>query len=75
MMSMIQIHQKTKKALERAKEKNTESYEEVIKKILYEMEQQKRKQEQLLIECYKEMAVDSLRITKEWEATDAMLDR
>ena len=34
----------------------------------------RRGQEQLLIEGYKEMAEESLRITKEWESTDATLD-
>ena len=37
-------------------------------------EEQKRKQKELLIEGCKEMAEDSLRITKEWESTDATLD-
>ena len=37
-------------------------------------EKHKREQEQLLIEGCKVMAEDSLRITKEWENTDAKLD-
>ena len=37
-------------------------------------EEQKRKRRELLIEGCKEMAEESMRITKEWETTDAALD-
>ena len=51
-----------------------ETYEEVIVRVMRELEKQKRVQRDLLIEGCKEMAKDSLRITKDWEATDADLD-
>jgi hypothetical protein len=38
------------------------------------MEVQKRKQKELLIEECKKMAQESVKITKEWESTDAELD-
>lgn len=74
MMTTIQLSDETKRALERAKEKNSETYEQVIQNLLQRIEEQKRKQKELLIEGCKEMAEDSLRITKEWEATDSALD-
>jgi len=73
-ISSIQIRENVKRALERLKEKPNESYEEVIIKILRDNEMKKRKQRELLIESYKEMAEESLRITREWEDTDATLD-
>ena len=36
--------------------------------------EEKRKQRNLLIEGYEEMAEESLRITKEWETTDTSID-
>ncbi len=70
MITTIQIHEETKKALEQAKERKTETYEDVIKTLLQQVEKQKREQEQLMIEGYKEMAEESLKITKEWESID-----
>ena len=43
-------------------------------KSLREKEKKKRDQEALLIEQYKVMYQDDLRIVKEWETTDATLD-
>ena len=74
MITTIQLHEETKNALEHAKETSAESYEEVIKKLLLLVDQQKRTQKQLLIEGCQEMAIDTLKITKEWEKTDATLD-
>ena len=74
MITTIQLTEETKKALERAKEKGTETYEEVIKTLLQQVEKQKREQEQLMIEGCKEMAEESLRITREWETTDSTLN-
>lgn len=74
MITTIQLTEETKKALERAKEKNTETYEEVIKMLLQQVEKQKREQKNLMIEGCIFMAEESLKITKEWETTDATLD-
>ena len=73
MVTTIQLNENVKNALDRLKS-NKETYEQVILNLMKIAEKQKREQEQLLIEGYKEMAEESLRITKEWETTDATLD-
>lgn len=73
-ISTIQIRNNVKVDLDRLREKSNDSYENVIVRLIDIAEQQKRKNEELLIEGCKEMAEDSLRITKEWEATDSTLD-
>ena len=73
MVTTIQLNENVKNALDRLKS-NKETYEEVILSLMNIAEKCKREQEQLLIEGYKEMAKESLRITKEWESTDATLD-
>ena len=73
MVTTIQLNEDVKIALDRLKT-NKETYEQVILNLMEIAEKQKRGQEQLLIEGYKEMAEESLKITKEWEATDATLD-
>lgn len=37
-------------------------------------EKQRKINKKLLIKGYKEMAKDSLKVTKEWESTDSKLD-
>lgn len=73
MVTTIQLNENVKKELDRLKT-NKESYEEIIINLLKSVEKCKREQEDLLIEGCKEMAEDSLRITKEWEPTDFSLD-
>ncbi len=73
MVTTIQLNENVKNALDRMKS-NKETYEEIILSLMKTAERCKREQEQLLIEGCKEMAEESLRITKEWEATDATLD-
>jgi len=68
MVTTIQLNEDVKKALDRMKS-NKETYEEVILSLMKFSEEQKRKQKQFLIEGYKEMAEDSLKIAKEWEST------
>ncbi len=70
MITTIQLDKKVKKALDRMKGTGKETYEEVIIKMMDILEQQKRKQTQLLIEGCKEMAQESLKITKEFEAIE-----
>ncbi|MEK6892694.1 MAG: antitoxin VapB family protein [Nanoarchaeota archaeon] len=74
MISSIQLREDVKMQLARYKEKGNESFEDVIVKLIKQIEIQKRTQKDLLIEGYKEMAEESLRINKEWETTDATLD-
>ncbi len=74
MISSIQIHEETKRSLERFKEDKKQSYEEVIEKLIEQAVKRENEREQLLIEGYKEMAQDSLQITKEWESSEEMLE-
>ncbi|MEK6895651.1 MAG: hypothetical protein AABX48_03970 [Nanoarchaeota archaeon] len=73
MVTTIQLNENIKKRLEKMKS-NKDTYEDIIVKLIDEAENEKRKQKELLIEGCKEMAEDSLRITKEWEPTDFSLD-
>ena len=68
MVTTIQLNEDVKKALDRIKSKK-ETYEDVIVNLMQIAEENKRKQEELLIEGYKEMAEESLKIAKEWEGT------
>lgn len=68
MITTIQLNENVKRALDRLKTKR-ETYEDVILNMIKIIQQRKRKQEELLIEGCKEMAEDSLRISKEWEGT------
>ena len=73
MVTIIQLNENVREALGRMK-RAKESFEDVIVRMMRQVEEQRRKQEELLIEGCKVMAEDSLRIVKEWEATDATLD-
>ena len=73
MVTSIQLNEDVKNALDKMKS-DKETYEQVILNLMRIAEKCRREQEQLLIEGYKEMAEESLRITKEWESTDATLD-
>ena len=72
-ITTIQLHEDVKSELDRLKE-GKQTYEEIILKMIRVIEQQKRKQRELLIEGCKEMAKDMLRINKEWESVDADID-
>ncbi|MEK6885380.1 MAG: hypothetical protein AABX17_00255 [Nanoarchaeota archaeon] len=73
MITTIQLNENVKLALDRLRT-SKETYEQIILNLMKIAEQQKRKQEALLIEGCKVMAEESLRICKEWESTDATLD-
>jgi len=72
-ITTIQIRENIKQQLDKLKTKK-ESYEEAIINLMKIAEQCKRSKEELMIEGCKVMAEDSLRITKEWEATDSTID-
>jgi len=74
MITTIQIRENVKNQLDRVKQFEKQTYEEVILTLIKATELQRRKQEDLLIEGYKEMAEESLKIVKEWETTDATLN-
>lgn len=69
MITTIQLNENVKNSLNKLKVSEKQTYEEVILRLIKLSEEQKRKQEELLIEGCKEMAKDSLRIAKEWEGT------
>jgi len=73
MITTIQIRENVKDELDRLKI-DKESYEEVILGLMKIAEKCKRGQEQLLIEGYKEMAEESSRINKEFEAVEEDFD-
>lgn len=73
-ITTIQIRENVKNALDRLKEKNRESYEEVIIRLVNDKEKMKSQQERLLIEGYKEMAEENLRIQKEFDAVEEDFD-
>ena len=74
MVTTIQLSHDLKETLNRMKRTQRESYEEIIIHLVDTLEKQKRQQEQLLIEGYKEMAEESLKITKEFEAIEEDFD-
>ena len=74
MITSIQIHEKVKKELDSLKESSKETYEDVIVKMMKSIEKNKREQKKLLIEGYKEMAEESLKINKEFEAIEEDFD-
>lgn len=74
MISSIQLRENVKTQLARYKEKDNESFEDVIVKMINQIEKQEKGQKELLIEQCKVMAEDDLKITKEWENTDNTLD-
>ena len=74
MITTIQIRENVKNQLDRVKQSEKQTYEEIILALIKIAELQKRKQESLLIEGCKVMAEESLKICKEWETTDATLN-
>lgn len=74
MITTIQIRENVKNQLDKIKQSERQTYEEVILSLLKIVETQKRRQEALLREGCKVMAEENLRICKEWESTDATLD-
>ncbi|HLA23396.1 MAG TPA: hypothetical protein VJZ93_02575 [Candidatus Nanoarchaeia archaeon] len=71
MVTTIQLKENVKKILDGLKD-GKETYEEVILKIINNLEEQKRKNVDFMIEGAKETAEESLKITKRWEG--ALLD-
>ena len=69
MITTIQLNDSVKNELDRLKE-DKETYEQVIISLIKFLGEQKRKQKELLIEGYKKMAEDSLRINEEFNHID-----
>ena len=70
MVTTIQLNDNVKKELDKLK-KEKETYEDVILELMEIAEENKRKQDDLLIEGCKEMYEDMLKINKEWETIDS----
>ena len=68
MVTTIQLNENVKKILDRMKS-TKETYEDIIVNLIKSVEEQKKNQEDLLIEGCKEMYEDMLKIDKEWEGT------
>lgn len=73
MITTIQLNNQTKNSLSELKQRG-ETYEALIIRMMQLLEVKKREQEELLIEGYKEMAEESLKITKEFEAIEEDFD-
>lgn len=71
MVTTIQLNENVKKELDKLKI-GKRSYEEVILELMEVADKCKREREELLIEGYKEMAEEGLKIAKEWEG--ALMD-
>ncbi len=69
MVTTIQLNESVRDSLNKFKNTKKQTYEEVILNLIKLAESQKRNQEQLMIEGCKEMAEDSLKISKKWEST------
>lgn len=74
MVTTIQLGENVKRELERMKESSSDTYEEVILTLIGIAEEMKRGQKEMLIEGYKEMASESLKITKEFEKIEEDFD-
>ena len=68
-ITTIQLRENVKRALEKLKEKQNESYEDVIVKLIDKKNKDKKELERMLIQECKEMYGENLRIVKEWEGT------
>ena len=73
MVTTIQLNEDVKKALDRMKT-SKETYEDIIVKMMNQIDEQKRKHMGLMIEGAKETAEESLKITKQFEAIEEDFD-
>ncbi|MFC1768213.1 hypothetical protein ACFLZX_00485 [Nanoarchaeota archaeon] len=69
MITTIQLNKNVKNMLDKIKRKN-ETYEQVIVSLINEVEKNKRRNKDVLIESYKEMSKESLKTTKDWSSSD-----
>lgn len=74
MITTIQLKDNVKRELDRLKENSKNTYEDVIVQMIKQLDEQKKRQRDLIIEGYKEMAEESLNITKEFEKIEEDFD-
>jgi len=72
-ITTIQLNENVKRELDKIKT-DKETYEEIIVNLMRIAEKCERERKQLLIEGCREMAKDSLKITRDWEKTDFEID-
>jgi predicted CopG family antitoxin len=70
MVTTIQLNENVKNALARMKQSPRESFEDVLVRLIRLSESLNKEKEKLLIEGYKEMAEETLKITKEFEVIE-----
>jgi len=73
MITKIQINENVKKELDKFNS-GKETYGRIILTLMYITEENKRKQEELLIGGCREMAEENLKITKEFETIEDLDD-
>ena len=73
-ITTIQLRENVKKMLAGLREKSNESNEEVIIKLIDNKEKLKENLERLMIEGYKEMSKESLKIAKEFDTIEDFRD-
>ncbi|MEK6927688.1 MAG: hypothetical protein AABX11_04615 [Nanoarchaeota archaeon] len=74
MISTIQLRENVKQELAGLKEKENDSYEDVIVRLVNVTKLQNRQKKELLIEGYIEMAEESLKICKEFDTIEEDFD-
>ena len=74
MVTTIQLKENIKNALDRLKENERETYEDIIVKMMNQLEVQKRTNTNLMIEGAKETSEEGIRITKEFEKIEKDFD-
>ncbi len=70
MITTIQIRESVKTQLDKIKFSKKQTYEEIILFLIEAVEKQTKRQEEFLIEGYKEMAKENIKITKEFEGIE-----
>ena len=73
-ISSIQLREDVKIQLSGFKERDNESFEEIIVKLMKQIESKKSLQKELLIEECKETAAESLKIAKSLKAIENLDD-
>ncbi|MBU2523273.1 MAG: hypothetical protein KKE23_03215 [Nanoarchaeota archaeon] len=70
MITTIQIHDNVKRELDRLKKIRNETYEQIILRLMREVEKQKRQQKELLIEGCRVMAKENIKIMNGFSFAD-----
>ena len=70
MLTTIQLNETVKMQLNRMKDTNKQTYEDVIVEMINKLEKQKRKKINLLKEGYREMQQETILVNEEWSSVD-----